>query len=160
MIALISGPHGVLQPEDKYGYVIADEVVVKGDLMQLDHANVVATTKIPGATTYSLYHGRQPDANATSLRTTSAYWFCIALAAAAAGTRVKVQFTGQIAVANVNGGTVAGSCLVPAAASHQMALANQAAPTNLKIIGIALEADTANLASIIFDGINGFGQDA
>lgn len=159
MQALISAPHGVFQPEDKFGYVIADEACTKGDLLQADHANVVATSKALG-TTYSLYHARQCDADGTSLRTTSCYFFCIALATAAAGARCKVQWKGQVDTANVNAATVAGSGLVPAAGSFQLALANQAVPTNKKIVGLALEADAANFAAILFDGINGFGMDA
>jgi hypothetical protein len=162
MHAIISGPHGVFQPEDKYGYVIIDEAggCTRGDLLQTDHANVVATSKNPGSTAYSLYHARQTDADATSIRTTSGFIYSVALETKAQNARCRVQYAGQVPVARVNAATVAGSCLVPVAGSFEMGLAAQGAATNKKIVGIALEADAANLAAIIFDGIYGFGMDA
>ena len=55
----------------------------------------------------------------------------------------------------VDGSTIIGSALVPQADGELLL----AATTGYKVVALALEADTANVATVLFDGINGLGTD-
>ena len=59
--------------------------------------------------------------------------------------------------ANVDGATAVGDALIPAA-DKQLDVATGS--SELKVVAIAEEADASNIASVLFDGIHGFGKDS
>ena len=67
----------------------------------------------------------------------------------------RVLIRGRV-TASVATLTDTGDALV-AAADHEMVIAD--GTTDQRIMAIAESADTANLAPVLFDGINGFGED-
>lgn len=81
--------------------------------------------------------------------------FGIALESIADDTSGRIQISGRC-TAKVAAATVAGTALV-ANADGEMDV--QAGTGDSKVIAIAEEADTANLAAVLFDGMNGFGWD-
>jgi hypothetical protein len=137
--------------------VKALEVLTKGDICQFDLALVDATSKVPGNVASPFYLVRDPDAEGTSLRTLSSYIFGVALENIAASAEGMVRVRGIVNM-NVEAAVVKGSCIVPATDGRgDLATGG----TNLKIIAIALEDDSVvtNFADVIFNGVEGFGND-
>ena len=83
------------------------------------------------------------------------YIFGIALESIADNTSGLICLRGRVNAA-VAAATVAGTALV---ANADGELDVTAGTADAKVIAIAEEADTANLADVLFDGINGFGAD-
>ena len=81
----------------------------------------------------------------------------VALEAIADNASGQIQMRGIVASVNVAGATVAGDYLIGTNASNQLSVATGTGGE--KIIAIAHEADTANIAECLFDGIHGFGSD-
>lgn len=153
-IKTVNGP-GIagIHPADIVVTVKANEAISQYYICQIDFAS--ATTTAPGVATSPFYMVRQPDAEGTSLRTLSSYVFGVAQEAIASGATGKVMLSGYTTM-RCDGSTVLGSALVPAA-DGEGDLATGG--TNLKVIALACEADTSNLAKVWFDGIHGFGND-
>ena len=154
MIKTVSGP-GVqgLHPAPIVVKVKAQEALTQYDICQFDFVN--ATSLVPGNAAFAGYLVRDPDAEGTSIRTLSAFVFGVAQEDIAAAGTGYVMVRG-ITKCNVDGATAAGSCLVPAADGQGDV---STGGTNLKVIAIALEADTSNIATVLFDGWSGFGND-
>jgi hypothetical protein len=149
-----SAGHGLF-PANFDVRVKASEVLTRGDICQFDLASVAATSKVPGNVASTFYLVRDPDTEGTSVRTLSSYIFGVALENIAAAAEGMVRVRGIVNM-NVDGATVAGSALVPAA-DGQGDVATGG--TNLKIIAIALEADASNIAEVLLNGVEGFGND-
>ena len=74
--------------------------------------------------------------------------FGVALAAAAAAAQVEVCIGGYCAAANVAGAAVAGSPLIGPIGTAGEAALEAPGTTTGTVCGIALEADTANVAAV------------
>jgi len=83
------------------------------------------------------------------------YIYGIALEAIADNATGPVLVKGRV-VAAVAAATVAGTALVANADGEMDVTAGTA---DAKVIAIAEEADVSNLASVLFDGVHGFGAD-
>jgi hypothetical protein len=85
-------------------------------------------------------------------------FYGIATADAAAGAKVRVLMSGRCDYALVTGSVVDGSRLEAGAGVLTLTTGISASPADLhKILAVALEADTADVCSVLFDGVNGFG---
>lgn len=155
-IKTVAGPGvGGIHPAELVVTVKAQEALTKNDICQFDFFTANSTTMNPGEDTSPFYLVRDPDTEGTSLRTLSCGIFGVAQENIAANATGKVMLRG-ITDMNVDGATVKGSCLVPAA-DGQGDVATGG--TNFKVIAIALEADTSNVSKVLFDGLAGFGND-
>lgn len=153
-VKTVNGP-GVtgIHPEEIVVTMKANEAISQYYICQMDFAS--ASTTAPGVATSPFYQVRQPDAEGTSLRTLSTYVFGVAQEAIASGATGKVMLRGYTPM-RCDSSTAKGSSLVPAA-DGEGDLATGG--TNLKVIALALEADTSNIANVWFDGLTGFGND-
>jgi len=154
----VGGPGAGIFPAQNRYLVRFTEAAAAGDVVQFDFNNVATgLTALPGGDAGSaiLNTVRQPDASAAGARTLGAFWFGIAEAAQAAGSDGHVHIRGVLAC-NVPAACVAGSTMVPQV-SDQLLITTGS--TGSKIIAIGLEADTANIALCVFNGVEGFGSD-
>jgi hypothetical protein len=89
--------------------------------------------------------------------------FGVALDAVSAGKKGRIGLRG-VFDCNVDGNTAAGNALIISNDADGQLIPIQAASGTpaeyTKVHGIALEADTDNVASVLFDGINGFAATA
>ena len=81
--------------------------------------------------------------------------FAIALEAITDNSKGKCLLRGLSTVTKVAAATAIGTALVPNADGEM----DVAATSKIKIVGIALDADTSNYSTVYFDGINGIGLD-
>lgn len=154
-VKTVNGPGvGGIHPEPIVVTMKASEAISQYYICQIDITNA-ATTTAPGLSTSPFYLVRQPDTESGTLRTLSTYVFGVAQEAIAAGATGKVMLRGYTPM-RCDGSTVQGSALVPAADGEGDLTTGG---TNFKVIALALEADTSNIANVWFDGINGFGND-
>lgn len=126
--------------------------LTKGQHAMLDMANSQTVAITTGGAAGTSIWNTMVDITAAGAE---AFVIGVAADAIAAGGTGKFILRG-IVTANVDVAVVAGSKLIPAT-DNQFDVSTGA--TGYKIVGIALEADASNLADILFDGINGFGQD-
>lgn len=129
-----------------------------GEVVMLNHAQANEVDNgIPGSSdsdgNNSVYNNYIDPAITSPFLKHSIYG--IALESIADNETGRVLFRGRVNAA-VASATVAGTALV-ATADGEMTVA--AGTGDSKVIAIAEEADTSNLANVLFDGINGFGAD-
>lgn len=130
----------------------------KGGVVMLDTdgSDAGTSTNEEGERTSSLSRVRTPTADASPLTGLSHSVFGFAEVAQAAASDGWVTFQGRMNDVSVGGTTVEGAGLV-ALASTQLGVAT--GTSGKKIIAIALEDDTANLADCLISGIQGYGTD-
>ena len=139
------------------------EAATAGDLVMFDLAATASGLSYapggdPGDSVWNTV--RQPDAASGAKKNLEAGFFGLAEETEGAGDDGWVTIrTPHFVGANVDGSTTEGDYLVPQAGSGQLALADTTTPTQGKIVAIAREADASNLADVVFNGIEGFGQD-
>jgi hypothetical protein len=164
MLLTGGGPGDGLFPSQVIVKALADEALTKGDICQFDFQGIqtatsgdgAVTSKIPGNVQSPFYRVRDPDATSTGgIFPLNSYIYGVALESIAARGTGKVMLRGIVNM-NTSTDTIRGSGLV-GATSGAGVLASGV--TNLKILAIALEADTSGFADVWFDGINGFGSD-
>ena len=149
----IGGPGRGLWPDEIIVSCTFTEAATANDCVQLDLAQTAATGTAPGdSTPFSTV--RDPDTGAAPLTGLEQGIFGVALETVAAGGVGKVMFYG-LTTCNVDGSTAVGEFLLPAADGQ---LDRGTGATGLKVVAIAMEADTANVAACWFNGF-GWGQD-
>jgi|DEB0MinimDraft_3_1074331.scaffolds.fasta_scaffold62884_2 hypothetical protein len=129
--------------KSKYQWYIASEAIAKGDVVSLD------LSKSDG--NRALYVVKADAAQTTD----SLPIGCAALAAAAAGDKIKVCIAGYFEGANVDGATAQGDLLQIGATAGRLDVRTTAIDEGgaatynlLQIFACALEADVANAADI------------
>lgn len=136
--------------------------LTRGDCVQLDLANTTTGLSYdakgePGESVWNTVVDN--EANAASISKESGYWFGLALEDAAQNDIIRIMFRGNFENANVAAATIEGATLVVQGGSAQLANTVTATPKGSKIVAIAREDDTANLADVWFNGVEGFGYD-
>lgn len=134
--------------------VLASNAFTKGDCGQCDFLN--ATSVVPGNAASGFVKFKDPvftDGTTTSEAACGVYGICLENIASGAYGMVRLRGT---VVANVDSGCDVSKALLPATDGQ---LDPSTGGSGKKIIAIGLEADTSNLATVLFDGINGFGAD-
>lgn len=130
----------------------------KGGVVMLDTNgdDSGTTTNEEGELTSSLSRVRLPSADTSPLTGLSHSVFGFAEVAVAAGEKAWVTFQGRVSDVAVGGTTAKGDALV-ALASNQLGVST--GTSGKKVVAIALEDDTSNLADCLVSGIQGFGTD-
>jgi len=135
--------------------------LVVGDCVQIDLAGTATetTSDTDGSSRTGLQSSQFAAVIDPAAAAIASGIFGLALDATADNAVGRILVRGGDVVANVASATVAGSPLVPSTNDNQLALAADTTTTDgVKIIGIALEADTVNIAKILFNGVEGFGS--
>lgn len=135
--------------------VLASNAFTKGDHGQLDFLG--GTSTVPGNVASGFVKFKDPvftDTAATSEGACGVYGVCLEDIASGAVGLVRLR---GVVNANIEAAITVGQATIPATDGR---LDIATGGSNKKVIAIALAADSpTNFADVLFDGINGFGQD-
>ena len=147
-LAPLQPPVGI-QFEEQTAWLIAGSGgVTKGALVVLSSENADFPLPFDTATT----------ATAAGANSDVQKFYGIATADAAAGAKVRVLMSGRCDYAKVTGSVVDASRLEAGNGVLTLTTGVSTTPADLhKILAIALEVDTNDVCSVLFDGVNGFG---